>query len=178
MQIQGFDYFGPTNMIDLARLTLIYMNLATKVYPTFYVSNEIIALTFLLMWIKIFNYLAVFKATRYLIKMIFEIVADIKTFLIILFITLFAYGQIIFALTGGDFGSELRMSYGLAYGDLGDYQEMGMVQYIIFVIFSFFIPLVLLNMLIALMADSYTRVQTNAIAADAKALAEMELEME
>jgi hypothetical protein len=33
-------------------------------------------------------------------------------------------------------------------------------------------------MLIALMADSYTRVQTNAIGADAKALAEMELEME
>ena len=33
-------------------------------------------------------------------------------------------------------------------------------------------------MVIALMGDSYTRVQTNAIAADARALAEMELEME
>ena len=35
-----------------------------------------------------------------------------------------------------------------------------------------------MNMLIALMGDSYTRVQTNAIAADARALAEMELETE
>jgi len=35
-----------------------------------------------------------------------------------------------------------------------------------------------MNMLIALMADSYTRVQTNAIAADCRALAELELELE
>lgn len=33
-------------------------------------------------------------------------------------------------------------------------------------------------MLIAIMSDSYSRVQTNAIAADARALAEMEKEME
>ena len=33
-------------------------------------------------------------------------------------------------------------------------------------------------MLIALMSDSYSRVQTNAVAADASALAEMEAEME
>lgn len=44
--------------------------------------------------------------------------------------------------------------------------------------FSFLVPLVLMNMLIALMADSYTRVQSNAVAADARALAEMLLEME
>jgi hypothetical protein len=93
MRIQGLDYFGGTNIIDITRLTLIYMNLAPKVFPTFpQMSNELISLIFLMMWIKILNYLAVFKPTRYLIKMIFEIIADIKTFLIILFTTLFAYG--------------------------------------------------------------------------------------
>ena len=35
-----------------------------------------------------------------------------------------------------------------------------------------------MNMIIALMGDSYTRVQTNAIAADARALADMLYELE
>ena len=35
-----------------------------------------------------------------------------------------------------------------------------------------------MNMIIALMGDSYTRVQTNAIAADARALSEMLYELE
>ena len=56
--------------------------------------------------------------------------------------------------------------------------DFPVVQFLIFIVFSFFIPLVLMNMLIALMSDSYTRVQTNAIAADCRALAELELELE
>ena len=46
---------------------------------------------FLLIWIKILTYLAVFKATRYLIKMIVDIIKDISTFLIILLTALVAY---------------------------------------------------------------------------------------
>jgi len=45
-------------------------------------------------------------------------------------------------------------------------------------IFTFFIPLLLMNLLIAIMSDTYSRVQSNAISSDARALAEMILEME
>lgn len=45
------------------------------------------------------------------------------------------------------------------------------MSFLVFFIFAFFIPLVLLNMLIAIMGDSYARVQANAIAADARSLA-------
>jgi len=45
-------------------------------------------------------------------------------------------------------------------------------------IFSFFVPLTLMNMLIAIMSDAYERVQSNAQAADTKILADMILEME
>ena len=53
-----------------------------------------------------------------------------------------------------------------------------MTHFIIFVIFSFFIPLVLMNMLIAIMSNTYARVQSNSAAADARQLAEMIQEME
>lgn len=47
-----------------------------------------------------------------------------------------------------------------------------------FCMFTFFIPLTLMNMLIAIMSDTYGRVQGNVQAADARAIAEMMLEME
>jgi hypothetical protein len=58
-------------------------------------------------------------------------------------------------------------------GELGAFDEFQYMQFFIFIMFSFLVPLVLMNMLIAIMSDSYARVQSNSVAADAKALAEM-----
>jgi hypothetical protein len=66
----------------------------SKYDPEFGIPDEILPITFMLMWVKILSYFSVFKPTRYLIKMIFEIIADILTFLIILFTAIFAYAQI------------------------------------------------------------------------------------
>jgi hypothetical protein len=54
--------------------------------------------------------------------------------------------------------TDLTNSYVLSLGELGAFEEFGYLQFFIFVMFSFLVPLVLMNMLIALMADSYTRV--------------------
>jgi ABC-type multidrug transport system fused ATPase/permease subunit len=134
---------------------------------------------FLLMWVKIITYLSVFKSTRYLIKMIMEIIADISTFLIILGIAMMAYAQIMWSLDQLDVSDEVvRNSYVLAFGELGDFQDFGTVKFFIFVLFTFFIPLLLMNMLIAIMSDAYERVQANSAAADVRSLADMELEYE
>jgi len=71
-----------------------------------------------------------------------------------------------------------RNSFVLAFGETGPFDEAGLFEFFIFALFSFFIPLTLMNMLIAIMADAYERVQSNAISADAKQLAEMEHEYE
>jgi len=44
---------------------------------------------------KIFKYLSVFSSTRYLIKMTFEICADIQVFLVVLFTGMVAYFQLL-----------------------------------------------------------------------------------
>lgn len=74
--------------------------------------------------------------------------------------------------------SNIRSSYVMTLGELGEFEDIPIPNFLIFVLFSFLIPLVLMNMIIALMGDSYTRVQTNAIAADARALADMLFELE
>ena len=81
-------------------------------------------------------------------------------------------------LGGGGSWEEFRQGYVLAFGDLGSFADYSLIQSLIFIGFNFFIPLTLMNMLIAIMSDTYGRVQGNAKSADARALAEMELEME
>jgi F0F1-type ATP synthase membrane subunit b/b' len=72
----------------------------------------------------------------------------------------------------------VKDSYVLAFGELGEFREFTTVKFTVFVLFTFFIPLLLMNMLIAIMSDAYERVQSNAAAADARQLADMQLEYE
>ena len=139
--------------------------MATVVYEDLELPYYVLPILFLLMWYKIINYLSVFKPTRYLIKMIFEIISDISTFMIIMFTALFAYAQIYYVIDNtttsegaSDFIGYISDSYVLSLGELGDYDTYGFLKYFTFMIFSFLVPLVLLNMLIAIMSDSYSRV--------------------
>ena len=129
---------------------------------------------FLLYWAKlIFVYLAVFQWTRYLIRMISVILLDILAFMIILVITMLAFTHIMFLLlketdlvqaveedgvTKSDEISRLSIdAYAITFGELA-FEDLNAMQYIMFVVFSFAITLVLMNMLIAIMTDSYEKV--------------------
>ena len=72
----------------------------------------------------------------------------------------------------------MRDSWAFSFGELGDIENFGLIRYLVFAAFTFIIPLTLMNLLIAIMGDAYNRVQENSKAADARALANMELEME
>lgn len=155
--------------MDLVRMALIFTVILTYMIPLTELPKWINPVMLLLMWIKIFNYLAVFESTRYLIKMIFEIIEDVSAFLIILVTAILAYTQIIMSIEETEgLDQTMRNSYVLALGELGEFGAASGLQFIIFVVFSFFIPLILMNMLIAIMSDAYERVQANAVAADSK----------
>ena len=57
-----------------------------------------------------------------------------------------------------DVFAEFRQGYVLSLGDLGDFAEYGWMQFFMFIMFSFLIPLTLMNMIIAIMGDTYARV--------------------
>ena len=54
--------------------------------------------------------------------------------------------------------SFMRSSYVLSLGDLGDFADFTLVKFFIFVTFSFVIPLVMMNLLIAIMSDAYATI--------------------
>ena len=180
--IQGLGYLlSVVNLIDFARLFAGFAYLYYTTHPGHEPPGYLLPITLLFMWIKIFSYLAVFKPTRYMIQMISEIINDSKSFMIILFTAMTAYAQVVYTLTPSDqrdIDQAIRQSYVLSLGDLGSFSTIDVLGFFIFVLFSFFIPLVLMNMLIAIMGDSYSRVQENSIAADTRGLGSMLLEME
>ena len=96
--------------------------------------------------------------------MLLEIMVDIRAFTIILVLSMTAYAQISMFLKR-EYTPPMyeRLSYALAFGDFGNmHLDCTLTGFIIFVIFSMFTTLVLMNLLIAIMSDTYERVQSNA----------------
>lgn len=75
---------------------------------------------------------------------------------------MFAYGQIMYTLTDdneeADYTASFRSGYVLAFGDLGDFADYSYTKFFMFFMFTFLIPLTLMNMLVAIMSDTYGRV--------------------
>lgn len=108
-----------------------------------------LAIMFFLIWFKVFKYLQVFQPLRYLIKMIFECIKVLKTFMLILLTAMISYAQIFESIKHSNekhssdtvtdsetpavtdtateeentFITLLRGSYVLALGDLGEFSS-------------------------------------------------------
>jgi hypothetical protein len=111
----------------------------------------------------------IFKNTGYLIRMIFEVVADMRNFFLVLLITIAAFGDSFLRLSLGNEGEEIYTTdfldsiiytYRMILGDFGvDFGTTapGLALFI-FILCTVFNMIVMLNLLIAIISDSYARV--------------------
>lgn len=170
------------NYIDLLRGALFYTY-------TYYVLNSIedeisqgilIALA-VVSFIRGITYFGIFSATRYMIFLIFEVWKDMISFIILLFYSITAITVIFLSIdyeqTNGTFYEHLLSSYRLGLGDL-DTSGNSPVENIIFAGGSLINTIIMLNLLISIMGDTFDRVQQGTIEADRKTLTEFILELE
>lgn len=144
----------------------------------------------IILWIKLFYFLRVYDSTSQLIRMIIEIVNDMKNYLIVLTIGIVGFTGGLFIMQQGldgllDETNEKEWENNRFVGDslfkafiytyrmtLGDFQldafgvfeEKGLIfefyfLWIIFIAGSLFLVIVLLNLLIAIMGETFSRVQ-------------------
>jgi hypothetical protein len=64
-----------------------------KIEPT------LMAISGLVMWTKILNFLRLFDESGYLIRMIIEVILDMKIFMLILLITVFAFADAFYTIS-------------------------------------------------------------------------------
>jgi WD40 repeat protein len=175
------DYFSDFwNLNDLIRIIAFYTytiwfvidNSVLDQYPWIGFIVTIVA------WIRLFSYFRLLDSTRYLINMLFEIIKDMLPFFAILISANAGFGLLMHQLNPKDsIMTVLKDTYKIAYQDFetSTYDDM---EWVWFLLISIINPLIMLNLLIAIMGDTYDRVKESQNVADIQELLNMILETE
>ena len=184
----GANYFKSFwNYIDLIPLFGIYLIafnslLETVIYAAVQVERVdeteqriVIAIVTLFMWLKFLYFFRFFDQTSYLIRIVVEVVIDMRNFLLVLLFMIIGFGNSFYVLSLGNstdetifigsFVDSILFSYRMVLGDF-DTEAFGAtavpLAWILFLLFTIFNMIVMLNLLIAIISDSYARVAASA----------------
>lgn len=176
----GFSYFIDIwNVIDISSLIINVVFLYGEVSNN--INNDTLqvigSVAILLMWVKMFYWMRLFKPFSAFIRMITEIIKDVKVFLVMLLISLFAFANIIFVLNWNRIKDGEAMIYDDLVGSppidaiihayltgLGDFgkdnysEDNSRVVWIMFILATLIVQLIFMNLLIAIMGESFGRI--------------------
>jgi hypothetical protein len=123
------------------------------------------------MWFKLLYFLRMFKDTGYFIRMIVYVVHDIRFFLMVLFISLIAFGDAFLSLSLANESEENRFVFNLLNSTiytyriiLGDFdtEQFGLVStglvWLLFLLCTLFNMIIMLNLLISIISESFANV--------------------
>lgn len=178
LSVAKLDYFKSIwNYSDLLPPLLIIiitsMKLCTFYYEDFEPSNFIHTLhsiACLLMWAKLLYFLRIFKSTGYLVRTLTDVCYDMKVFLLILFIVYFGFGEAFLRISEKSDEGFIE-NYPMAWvrtfsGDLDtsifDSAVQHIYLWIIWVIYNIIINIVMLNLLISIISDSFAGINEKA----------------
>jgi len=134
--------------------------------------NLLVGVTFL-SWVRGVMFFRLFEGTRYIINLLVEVIKDMGSFLFLLIYSTLGFAFIFISIdynnSKGSFESFVGMSWTLALGEF-DTEDFSVLQYVCFFIATIVNPLIMLNLLISIMGDTYDRVQESVVVADKKEL--------
>jgi hypothetical protein len=149
---------------------------------------EIFTLLVLFSWLRGITFFRLFERTRYLIKLIMEASVDILSFFVLLFYSTLAFAFIMQSVDHSKVPLEGTIEYQPLENyfltsyiqNLGEFSESptNALTWVIFIIISIVNPVIMLNLLISIMGDTYGRVKAGKVIADARELAGMIFEVE
>ena len=179
---EGFEYlYSFWNYIDLippiGMYAMVFMIGARDLFQVNVssdVERTVLAIVSFFMWMKFLYFLRIFKETGYLIRMIIEVIKDMRNFFLVLLITVAAFGDSFSTIALGNtnekdvfttgFFDGLIYTYRMILGDF-DTTSFGNVAaplvMALFLLCTVFNMIVMLNLLIAIISDSYARVTAN-----------------
>ena len=125
-------------------------------------------------------YFRAFKPTRYLVKMITECFDDMYSFMILLIYSGFSF-MFLFCALGDQHIFDLVIAFKISFLiSVGDFliDDFNLLQYAIFTVATLIVLIVMMNILISLVGDTFDRVQMEATYKDAEAVLDLVLEVE
>lgn len=171
-KLEYFTYFW--NLLDLFSVimnsTVVIMNYAGA---SFQDTNRVAAISVLVLYFKLFYFLRIFFSTAYLVRMIIEIMLDMKFFITVLMIACIAFANAFYILgrksdpdSGNLAGDNVADAFIFSFKmGLGDFNTDGFntddeeLLWIFFLLNTLIIMIILLNLIIAIMGDTFDKVQ-------------------
>ncbi|OMJ80809.1 hypothetical protein SteCoe_18864 [Stentor coeruleus] len=182
----------PWNYVDFTRMSLcfIYIGMHWSDYQKVIAEKVLVGLIFVTM-VRGISYFRLFDNTRYMINLLSETIKDMKSFLILLTYSTYSFALIYFIMINNilkysadadpskikSFSEYIAQSYLLSLGNF-DTEGYEAFEWVIFFFASVINPLIMLNLLIAIMGDTYSRVAEEQEIADMQELTEMVIEGE
>ncbi|CAG9318217.1 unnamed protein product [Blepharisma stoltei] len=169
-------WLKPSNYIGIFRCIIFLFYLYCIDYDKYrdLTPHLLVFLTFVA-WIQGIGYFRLFEKTRYMIKLLKEVITDMISFMSLLFYSTLSFTLIFISVgakSSDPFSMMLIKSYLLDLADFS-YDSYETVEWIIFLIASILNPLIMLNLLISIIGDTFDRVQEGIVIADQKELCEL-----
>ena len=167
------------NIIDVA------MEIFTSIYlaQMFFTDNPdvdkstTLALATLFNWTRLMSFYRLFGPTRYLIRMIISIFWEIKYFITIILSFVLAISFVLMAIReGDDFELYWQIAYRITFGDFEE-EYVGVPERIIFLFVTITLPLIAMNLLIAIISDKFEQILAGAKIADVRETLSLTIEV-
>lgn len=177
------------NILDIFRIIIVYLFLVAKYYffyPEKHFDNitekRAYQLTLVLVvgltLLRGLSFFECYQKTRSMIKIFVDIIKDSVPFLLVLSCTTLAFTFIFMIIDDNlDFGASLTNTYCINFGGF-ETDNYGVFQLIVFHLATLINPLLMLNLLVSIMNETFSRLKENLITEDIKALAELVVEHE
>jgi len=182
MGVMGSSYLSDLwNYWDVARclLTIFYLYVEWG-EPTDEGINTLSTFLFLVSCIRGVAYFRLLQETRYMIELLQEVILDIRPFIFLYIYTTFCFGMVVTLLTNehsGLFYVFLGTSHFYNYNNFQS-SDFFPFEYVLMLIVGLINPIIMANLLISIIGDTYDRVQEGITIADRKELVRLIIEGE
>ena len=184
LKTQSFSYFlSPWNAIDILPPLLMFVYYIRVLIDNKTLVDEddmelnlyLKTVTTFFMWTKALYFLRIFESFAYLIRMIVRVIIDMKVFLLVLLIVIMAFADSFYGIIRNnpegsyfatfDFWDSFLFAFLLALGDWSVPATFGTVlvpmMQILFMMSTLFNLIVMLNLLIAIISETFAEVNSN-----------------
>lgn len=137
-------------------------------------NTQLLGFTNMISWIRGLTYMRAIESTRIFIFLVVEMIKQLKAFIAVMFGGIICFSTTAFIMNRKEIveNGEIESFWGIFLLTLGEFNvdDLDGFEKAIFVIETFMLSIILLNLIIALMSDTYENVMTNIVQLDGKQL--------
>lgn len=167
------------NYFDQARILSLFLYIFLIISGFMKHKNWFLALILFFAWMRGIAFFRIYKPTRYLIHLLITACRDIAGFLLIWFYSTVSFSLIFYALMPQqlDYFSYVTGLYNIniGYSNKSGYGGLDSTFYVLVTILN---PIIMINLLIAILGDTYKSMKENRVENDARELISLILEAE